>query len=88
MSSSDMDKKNKQDLITLIEDPVNKKSYEEALENPESDLYALLDQKKIAESKSDIVLLGTEDLEIAFPNLGLTGKRQLFWDRINNKFLF
>ena len=88
MSSSDIDKKNKQDLITLIEDPVNKKSYEEALENPESDLYDLLDQKKIAESESDIVLLGTEDLEIAFPNLGITGKRQLFWDRANNKFLF
>jgi len=88
MSSLDMDKKNKKDLITLIKDPVSKKAYEEALENTESDLYALLDQKKIAESESDIVLLGTEDLEIAFPNLGLTGKRQLFWDRINNKFLF
>lgn len=88
MSSLDMDKKDKQDLITLIKDPVSKKAYEEALENTESDLYALLDQKKIAESESDIVLLGTEDLEIAFPNLGLTGKRQLFWDRVNNKFLF
>jgi hypothetical protein len=88
MSSLDMDKKDKKDLITLIKDPVSKKAYEEALENTESDLYALLDQKKIAESKSDIVLLGTEDLEIAFPNLGLTGKRQLFWDRTNNKFLF
>lgn len=88
MSSLDMDKKDKKDLITLIKDPVSKKAYEEALENTESDLYALLDQKKIAESESDIVLLGTEDLEIAFPNLGLTGKRQLFWDRINNKFLF
>lgn len=88
MSASEIDTQGKEDLITLIKNPESKKAYEEALENPDSDIRQILFQSKIEESESDIVDLGTQDLEMLFPNLGITGKKTLFWDRVNNKFLF
>lgn len=88
MSPSEIETQGKEDLITLIKNPESKKAYEEALENPDSDIRQILFQKKIEESESDIVDLGTQDLEMLFPNLGITGKKALFWDRVNNKFLF
>jgi len=88
MSPSEIDTQGKQDFITLLKDPQSKKAYQELLEDTESDLYQLLDQRKIAESESDIVSLGTWNLETAFPNLGITGKRPVFWDRINNQLMY
>ncbi len=46
MSPSEIDTQGKQDFITLLKDPQSKKAYQELLEDTESDLYQLLDQRK------------------------------------------
>lgn len=88
MSSLEMGKKDKKDFITLLKDPQSKKAYQELLENQDSDLYDLLNQRKIENSETDIVPLGIWDLEVVFPNLNITGKKQIFWDRANNQLMY
>jgi hypothetical protein len=88
MSASEIDTQGKQDFITLLKDPQSKKAYQELLENQDSDLYDLLNQRKIENSETDIVPLGIWNLEVVFPNLNITGKKQIFWDRVNNQLMY
>ena len=71
-------------VFTLVPDD-QKDNYTNLFTGDNSEFLQILGQQ-IAESDASAVNLGTHDLSIIFPNMGLTGTYELIWDNNSKTF--
>ena len=73
-------------VFTLVPDD-QKDNYTNLFMGDDSEFVKIFGQQ-IAESDASAVNLGTHDLSIIFPNMGLTGTYELIWDNNSKNLLF
>ena len=73
-------------VFTLVPDD-QKDNYTNLFMGDDSEFLQIFGQQ-IAESDASAVNLGTHDLSIIFPNMGLTGTYELIWDNNSKNLLF
>ena len=73
-------------VFTLVPDD-QKENYTNLFMGDDSEFIKIFGQQ-IAESDASAVNLGTHDLSIIFPNMGLTGTYELIWDNNSKNLLF
>ena len=73
-------------VFTLVPND-QKDNYTNLFMGDDSEFVKIFGQQ-IAESDASAVNLGTHDLSIIFPNMGLTGTYELIWDNNSKNLLF